>query len=316
MRQLLIFVAGITGFTCAQADESQRLYQDQQFSISASIGKMQVQANEALFYTPTGQKVSELDWHTHSLDIVSADMRYAVNRWFTLGARGWMSLARGNAVMDDYDWDDPARNTVTRWSHHPTTRQQYANEIDINGTFWLLQQPAYKIGVVAGYQRSQFSWRSYGGHYVYEDAIFGPLWIHTFDVPDSVLVLGYKQTFNTPYLGVAAAFRQGPWSVNMLARFSHWTTVHADDEHYSHSMSYRSTLRGGNYYALAMDIGYTLSARTTLFAQASYSHNTMSSQGSTQVFNRKTGSASSFTVNNAGAENRAHSLSAGLRYAF
>jgi plasminogen activator len=319
MRHLFTMAAGLASCLCTHAvasDMTHALFSNQKINVSAAIGKMSVQANESLYELPANNKVSELDWHTHSIDILSADINYAPNQWFSVGLRGWTSLTQGNAIMDDYDWDDIRRSDWTRWSHHPTTRQQYANEIDLNGTFWFLQQLSYRIGAVAGYQKSKYSWAGYGGHYIYEDPIFGPLWIYTFDKPDSELVLGYKQTFNTPYLGISAQWQQGKWSADVLGKYSQWTTVYADDEHYARSLYHRSTLNGGKYYALSLKAGYDITPSTRFFVQATYSKHTQSSNGDTQVYNHKTGATSSFTTNTVGASNRSHSLSVGLRHAF
>ena len=43
----------------------------------------------------------------------------------------------------------------------------YANEFDLNIKGWLLNEPNYRLGLMAGYQESRYSFTARGGSYIY-----------------------------------------------------------------------------------------------------------------------------------------------------
>lgn len=54
--------------------------------------------------------------------------------------------------MVDRDWLDTSNpGTWTDESKHPNTRLNFANEFDLNIKGWLLNQPDYQLGLMAGY---------------------------------------------------------------------------------------------------------------------------------------------------------------------
>lgn len=56
--------------------------------------------------------------------------------------------------MVDRDWLDTSNpGTSTDESKHPNTRLNFANEFDLNIKGWLLNQPDYQLGLMAGYQK-------------------------------------------------------------------------------------------------------------------------------------------------------------------
>lgn len=56
--------------------------------------------------------------------------------------------------MVDRDWLDTSNpGTWTDESKHPNTRLNFANEFDLNIKGWLLNQPDYQLGLMAGYQK-------------------------------------------------------------------------------------------------------------------------------------------------------------------
>ena len=117
------------------------------------------------------KKLSQLDWRIKNAAIINGELNYDVLAWLSIKGRGWTTLAKNKAAMDDYDWFNPNQNHWTDWSHHENTHLNYANELDLSLRAWLLQDQSYKLGVAAGYQWNSFSWRSTGGCYQYNNGI-------------------------------------------------------------------------------------------------------------------------------------------------
>lgn len=61
----------------------------------------------------------------------------------------------------------PVTGTWTDESRHPDTQLNYANEFDLNIKGWLLNEPNYRLGLMAGYQESRYSFTARGGSYIY-----------------------------------------------------------------------------------------------------------------------------------------------------
>lgn len=65
--------------------------------------------------------------------------------------------------MVDRDWMDSSNpGTWTDESRHPDTQLNYANEFDLNIKGWLLNEPNYRLGLMAGYQESRYSFTARG----------------------------------------------------------------------------------------------------------------------------------------------------------
>jgi plasminogen activator len=315
--QRAILLVCFTGITCQSAyanDTSSTLYSDGRMNVSIGLGKMATEAHEYVIWPELNNyKLSELIWETHSAEIVKADITYVANNWLTIGLRGWTTFSNGNGVMDDYDWENFFRpDEWTKWSHHPYTRQKYANEADLYGTLWVLQQPAYQVGLVAGYQVTKHSWTSYGGHFIYTDPFTGT---SIFDMPDSVAAIGFKQTIKTPYLGLTAKLRYGKFSASVLTKYSQWGKVHADDEHYQRPFYSRSDQKGGNYRSVTLNLAYDITSHTSLFTEATYSDYKVS-MGNNLMYYYKTGQTTFTNADTIGSSNRSRSLVIGLRHAF
>lgn len=108
--------------------------------------------------------------------------------------------------MVDSDWLD--KNKPDIWTHesrHPDTRLNFANEFDLNVKGWLLNEPNYRLGLMAGYQESRYSFTARGGSYIYSSDEGFRDDVGTF--PDGERAIGYKQRFKMPYIGLTGSYR-------------------------------------------------------------------------------------------------------------
>ncbi len=81
----------------------------------------------------------------------------------------------------------------------------FANEFDLNVKGWILNEPDYRLGLMAGYQESRYSFTARGGSYIYSsDDGFRDT---TGTFPDGERAIGYKQRFKMPYIGLTGSYR-------------------------------------------------------------------------------------------------------------
>ncbi|MDD0451887.1 omptin family outer membrane protease IcsP, partial [Shigella sonnei] len=88
----------------------------------------------------------------------------------SFGVSGWTTLGNQKASMVDKDWNNS--NTPQVWtdqSWHPNTHLRDANEFELNLKGWLLNNLDYRLGLIAGYQESRYSFNAMGGSYIYSE---------------------------------------------------------------------------------------------------------------------------------------------------
>ena len=176
-------------------------YPDDRLFINASLGYLSGTAQEFVYDSDTGQKISQLNWRMQGNLIFKAEGSYPLSSWLDATLHGWINLAQNNALMDDYDWLDPTQKHWTDWSHHPDTDLRQANEVDVSLKGWFLQKTNYRLAAMLGYQRSLYSFLARRGCYWYDNGS------NVGCFPPDEGGIGYKQTFAMPYLGFVGAYR-------------------------------------------------------------------------------------------------------------
>lgn len=280
-------------------------------SLSGGLGSLSGKSQEYVYDSfdfNDGRKVSQLDWKIKNAAIVNGEINYDVLSWLSLNARGWTTINKSKSSMDDYDWMSPFQSSWTDWSHHDNTHLNYGNELDLNLRTWVMQEPNYKLGLVAGYQRNSYSWRAIGGCYQYQNGSE----IGCFASDE--LGIGYQQKFTAPYIGVSGKYIINNFEVNALLKFSDWADGQDGDEHYSRSLTFKEHGQNSKFYSATVDLGYHLTQSTKLFAAASYNQYSKG-LADMQVTDNITGESLSFS-NSAGMANKSYILSLGIQYLF
>ncbi|MFW5401422.1 omptin family outer membrane protease [Yersinia sp. 1252 StPb PI] len=295
--------------TCHTAVASYHSDINDGLTISSSLGLLNAESQEFVYQPQyNGRKLSQIDWKAENTPIVKMDISWDLLSRLTLTARGWSTLSPGKGVMDDYDWKTLGQSKWTDWSHHEKTNLNYANEIDLNAKFWLLKQENYRIGIMAGYQRNNNSWTSYGGNYNYNSGN------NLFTGSDSVTNIGYKQKFEMPYLGLAGSYHYQKFEFNTLLKYSSWVNAYGDDEHYLRQLSFKDSSKGSRYYAVVIDAGYYVTDNTKLFVEASWNRHA-EGKGDTQIIDTGAG-VSANVANSAGIAQQNQTITIGLQYKF
>lgn len=277
-------------------------------SASTSLGVLSGKAQEYVYYPNTDRKLSQLDWRIKNAPIINGEINYNFVDWLSLVGRGWVTLAKNTASMDDYDWLNPYQKNWTHWSHHENTHLNYANEFDLSLRAWILQKQNYKLGVAAGYQRNSFSWQANGGCYQYDNGK---------DVgcfPSNEPGIGYQQKFSTPYVGLTGKYSIGSFEFNTFLKFSNWVSARDHDEHYARNLTFNEYGNNPKYYAAIINSGYFLTKNTKIFVEASYAQYT-NTRADTEIIDNDTGQHI-YDNDSSGLSNKNYTVALGLQYLF
>ncbi|MCL9685001.1 omptin family outer membrane protease [Legionella maioricensis] len=306
--------AGLTLFTLLcipsvfQANPDRPGYHDiDGFSLDVSVGYLSGKSKELVYDAPTGRKISELDWKISGESIIRGEANFHLFQWLDFNAQGWINLQQGRAVMDDYDWLNPNQISWTHWSHHEDTKLRQANEFDLNLRSWFIQQTSYQVAGIAGYQRTLFSFLGKGGCFTYNNGEN----IGCFIPGESVI--GYKQVYESPYIGLAGKYLVKSFEFNGMFKFSNRVNAKDVDQHYLRNLTFHEQSSQSKYYNVVLNAGYFIKPQIKLFAEGSlgYFPNTMAK---TEIIDNSTGAREYLPRGSAGLGNRNYIIALGVQY--
>ncbi|WP_313685608.1 omptin family outer membrane protease [Pantoea sp.] len=305
----VMMMAALSGTAYAESAQFTPNFSPESLSVATSVGMLGGKSKELVYDASNARKVSQLDWKIKNVAILKGDISWDAWSFLTLNARGWTSLASGSGHMDDYDWQNANQSSWTDHSSHPSTDVNYANEYDLNVKGWFLQGDDYKVGAVAGYQETRFSWTATGGSYNYDNGeLVG-------DFPNGQAGIGYSQRFSMPYIGLVGHYRINDFEFNAQFKFSDWVRAHDNDEHYLRELTFREKTSNSRYYGASVDAGYYVTENAKVFAEFTYSKYE-EGKGGTQVIDTPTGESASFGGDAAGISNKNYTVTVGLQYRF
>lgn len=290
-------------------------------SISLSSGLLLKSKAKEFVYMDDQSKGSELIWDTDSANIINTEISWQLHPKVSFNARGWTTLSKNSAVMDDYDWtSETDRDLLTDWSHHDRTPLNFANEFDVNFNVNLLDTPHYRLGALLGYQQNKYSWTAIGGTYYYSEQdsdgnyLEGSALSDVGEFDSNVNSIGYKQDFKMPYIGINSKFTYNNFELITTLKYSNWVNASDHDEHYLGNTTFDTKANNGTYYGAIINAGYNIKPDTKLFTEFSWNEYKHVTTDSLNV-NNETNEIASFK-NGAGISNKAHSASIGIAYSF
>ncbi|QTH15371.1 omptin family outer membrane protease [Pseudomonas corrugata] len=291
------------------ADSAEHLYTDEKVALAINAGVLSGQTHERV-YAPEedGRRISQLDWKYNNAAVIKGSLDWNVLPWMSLGASGWTTITSTDGYMNDDDWVDASQSQWTDRSVHPDTTLRYANEFDLNLKGWLLNEPAYRLGLMAGYQERRFSFTSKGGSFSYNSGAY------TGEFPADVTIIGYKQHFKTPYVGLVGSYRYKRFDMEGVFKYSRWASATDIDEHYLADKTFVGKTKHQQYYSLGGKLGYDMTANTNIFVESTWSR-TRNKKGSLTVKNRSDNYRDSYT-DSAGIESSSVMTTIGLKYVF
>ncbi len=273
-------------------------------SISAAAGYLGGESNEYV-YNENGTKLSQLNWKINGAAIIKGEINFDLLPWLTANANGWSTMGSSNALMDDYDWMNPAQSTWTDWSHHPDTDLNYANTIDLNLRGWFLQNQNYKFGATAGYEQNFFDFLAKGGCYQYYNGFY------TGCFPNNEPMISYQQTFETVYLGLTGKYLMNNFELNGTLKFSPWVQANDVDEHYARGLTFTDSGDNSSFSSVTLAAGYYVSQYTKVFFEAAFNQFT-NGKADIEINNHRTGIE--FINNAASLCNNNYVLALGVQY--
>ncbi|EUM16594.1 hypothetical protein L465_00408 [Enterobacter sp. BIDMC 29] len=243
-------------------------------SFSSSLGYMAGESKEFVYYD--GRQLSRLDWKMKNAAILKLEANYDILPWLSINAAGWTTLASNSGHMNDYDWQDPNSSQYTDSSSSSATLNE-ANEYDLSIRGWVLNNNNYKAGLIAGYQETRFSFTAKNGSYDYagtdDDGNYDPTAPRdrgTF--PHGQSLVGYKQTYRTPYIGLIGKYTVNDFEFNALMKYSHWVDGKDNDNHYLTGATSTTNTSRAELWAGNVNAGYWITPHAKVFTEATYTY--------------------------------------------
>ncbi|MBJ3816104.1 omptin family outer membrane protease [Shimwellia pseudoproteus] len=285
------------------------LFTPQNVTGGLNVGTLSGETKERV-YAPDegGRKLSQLNWKYKNAAVLKGHIDWDLMPWVTLGASGWTTFASKGSHMDDYDWLNANQKDWTDHSSHPNTTLSYANQFDLNAKGWFITQPDWRLGVMAGYQESRYSFYAKGGHHNYANGT------DVGDFPAGLKVIGYQQHYKMPYIGLTGNYRYEKIEASATFKYSPWARASDTDKHYLRDMTFHEKTRHQDFYSLEGNVGYWLTDHAKIYIDAAWSRveNKKGSQMYYDGINDTVGGSSKAS----GIENYNFITSVGLDYRF
>lgn len=282
-------------------------------SVTAGIGYMTDSAREMVYDTPSGDRISQLNWRIQNALVLRGTATLHLTDWLSASLGGWTKIDSNN-LMDDYDWLVPPYTQWSDHSHHPDTQLNKANQGDLSLAARLYNEDGWSLSATAGYQWTGIKWSAYGGHYVY--SVFG---FRDFigDFTPGELGITYSQTFKTPYLGVAGTYDlDEDWQFSAALRGSPWVVAASDiDHHVLRELIFHDTSNKSRMIAVSAGAAYNINARAQIGATVEYQAYTLG-KGPTRMLDQTTGTEYLFSGDASGISNSTLTAMLNITYRF
>jgi len=294
----------------AVADTDHEIVNSENFSADAGLGILSGQTKELVYLSEEGsRKASQLDWKYDNAPIVKGAFEWNALPRLSFGASGWTTIASSDGHMDDYDWSDESQKRWTEHSSHGNTHLEYANEFDLNVKGWIFNEPGYRLGVMAGYHESRYSFTAKGGSYNYDNGGY------TGSFPAGLTGISYKQRFKVPYIGLLGDYRYANFQFGGAFKYSGWARASDEDEHHDRRTTFRGDIRNQSYYSLAGNVAYYFTDNAKVYVEGVWSR-AMNKKGSMTLHAFGDDDFSATVPNSAGIDSRSFMTTIGLQYKF
>lgn len=282
-------------------------------TVAGGLGYMTDSAREMVYDTPSGARISQLNWKVQNALVLRGDATLHLTDWLSASLGGWTKIDSNN-LMDDYDWLVPPYTQWSDHSHHPDTKLNKANQGDISLATRVYNEDGLAISVDAGYQWTGFKWAAYGGHYVY--SVFG-FRDYIGDFPAGELGITYSQTFKAPYLGISASYQlDDDWEFSAAVRGSPWAAGSSDvDHHVLRLLIFHDKTDKSHMIALSAGAAYNINERTQIGTTVEFQAYTLG-KGPTRMLDQTTGTVYDFPGDASGISNNTLTAMLTLRYRF
>lgn len=271
-----------------------------------------IEANEKVFASATGDNlVSLLVWRS-TAPIASIDAKARFDGIWTLRGRINAALG-GNGLMTDYDWlgGSHAFDDWTDRSISPNTSLDwYVNgEVALGADVPVTDHFALNPNI--GLKYTDVKWTAVGGSYIYSDPGFRDSSGTFGDVP----VVDYRMQLPTAFMGLDAAYENGPWTLATSGQIGATFLAGATDNHFLRAARIEDGLDWSLNYSAEARLTYAFTKRFGAFLEADYDR-TVSGHGSDDWYDATTGALTAQYPGTAGGELQVETLQAGIKGSF
>lgn len=274
---------------------------------SINLGTLSGQAKERVYAEEGGRRLSQLDWEYNNAPIIKGVLEWDLTKRVSLGFSAWTTVARNAGKMNDYDWLYASQNAPTHHSYHADTDLKNAHEFDINIKGWLFNHPSWRLGLMAGYQESRYSYESSGGVFNYWNGAYRGEFI-------DAKAISYQQRFTLPYIGVAGNYRYDNFEAGGAFKYSPWVSADTVDHHYFRDLVFKDDARRQEYFSLTGNLGYALTEHSKLFFEA-VANMMLNKKGDTKIYDQSDNTVTTYK-NTSGIEIYNYVVTLGWKYAF
>lgn len=243
-------------------------------------------------------KISQLDWSVNTLVVGG---RLAVRPFDNLTLRGrfWASVS-SDGDMKDYDYFGGfyGKDSWTHKSTHSDTRLGRTWQADGSVAWAYYGGPDLALTAIAGFRHYQVEYNAYGGSYLYSTSAFR-------DTPGSFspgeLGISYRQTWQTPYVGLGAAYNGPNWAVSAEVIGSPFVMARDRDYHALRTTLFKGELETTSMVGFSAGMEYRLSDMFSISGRLDYQY-FLQARGGTTIVDGSTGIVTRVPSPSAGAD--------------
>lgn len=281
------------------------------FSLEMGSGYLTGESNELVYWPTRGNhKASELTWEIDNLFMIGIGAQMKFRDWLAFNFNGWFKAFDGEGTMDNYDWTAPGGDW-TDWSHHENTDVTEGSIVDLNVEFSFFRTETLALKAIGGYKHDNFGWEAYGGDYIYSEGGFRDT---TGSISDSIVTIGYEQTFTSLYFGLGMAAKFNAFELSSRFIYAPLVEGEATDNHYLRNLVTYDEGEDGDMFAFDVSGSFLINPNFAIDLGYSYQrYDTM--QGDSEWHFRDEGIIYYFP-DGAGMDQTSSLLSLALRYTF
>jgi len=265
-----------------------------------SIGVLNGMAKE--FVYDSGRTLSRLDWRTSNVAMFQSSGSIGLTSWLRVGFSGAMNLSSAGK-MDDYDFDTgfcPPTTPGHDQCHSASDSQlRQATLADAYLAARIFDSGQFSVSALIGDKYDYYRWQAIGG------------WANYATLPPGNGIT-YEQTWNAPYLGVAASATYGRLSFNGRVIGSVFAQGRDQDNHHLRSLQFNEKFGTSDMIGADAGIAYRISRSVSITADYRY-QNWMIAKGATDMGDLTNGTVTHYGGDVAGGSNVTHAVSLGLK---
>ncbi len=305
-----LVVLGQEAMANAQVTKEQQL-QVGSVELSLGVGLLNGKSEEKVY--DSGKKLSQLNWDIKQVPTLHLGLTYHALDWLSLDVRGWTRMGAGNSHMKDYDWAYEDADW-SDYSDHPDTRLKNAWQAELAATVWALKRDDLALGVMAGYQRSQFDWEARGGSYIYSSD-YGYR-DQAGEFPAGAKGISYEQSYATPFLGLVGIYNHQNWTFEGRFKYSQWVKARDFDTHHARNLTFAGN-NGNTGRMQSVALGLTYSFNPQFSVKAGLDHQVYAeAKGSMLLRNKTTGNSQRYGDDVSSQANRTSVSTLAVAYQF